>query len=503
MADTITEFSNLTGKTFTEMKAGVSLASTTGSQTAVIRDVAIKNTNGRTVKLKIGSSTGMEVASSSATKDVLSGTELLKASSALVLHTEQAPLFTHFEMIGWGVGYSGNTIQRDTTIRYQIGQIPFDSYGDGANDGAWEGGMSTTQSVRNGTWQYNISHYRYFTVSGAKQEWWRRGGDNGTGTRNRLYRTNASGDATNMMSNCYLMFYDGSQYIYGFTSSSTYYKFDAVNDIANQNSTGITCRPDGGSTSSGSVNLSFSTYGGSGYFYKDQTTGVPYALIFMQGGTGETVRARIVELTTGKSRKIYDPDANNLGGSYSASVNRRSCGIVKDSNGDHWAYICCLKSSSYSNSGNAMAICKLGQNISTNFLDAGQNYTSTYHYKASDSAIADAGADAQRSWSYNLGGDGERLHQQAGFSLESPECPRYAFLFGDKYGATADRPSGTYGARYDFDNVDDLSKFFTPLAGNWSEGNGQSGIYRAVSVDSDANSAFGTVDVRTTGILTT
>ena len=90
MADTITEFSNLTGKTFTEMKAGVSLASTTGSQTAVIRDVAIKNTNGRTVKLKIGSSTGMEVASSSATKDVLSGTELIKASSALVLHTEQA-----------------------------------------------------------------------------------------------------------------------------------------------------------------------------------------------------------------------------------------------------------------------------------------------------------------------------------------------------------------------------------------------------------------------------
>ena len=501
MADTITEFSNHTGKTYTELKAGVSLASTTGSQQAVVRDVAIKNTKGRAMKLKIGSTTGMEVASSSATKDVLSGTELLKASSALVLHTEVSPLFTHFEMIGWGVGYSGNTIQRDTTIRYKIGTTPFESYGDGANDGAWETGASTTQIVRNGSWMYNVSNYRYFTVSGAKQEWWRRGGDNGYGSRNRLYRTNASGDATSMLNPCYLMFYDGSQYIYAFDSSSTYKRFDATNDISNTNSTSITLRPDGQTT--GSQSLNFSTYAGSGYFYKDLSTGVPYALIYCQGGSGNNIRARIVELTTGKSRKIYDASHSDLSGSYSPSVVRRTCGIVKDSNGDHWAYIGAMKSSSYSNNGNTMSICKLGQNITTNFLDAGQNYTQTYVYRADDAAIVDKGADAQRTWSYNLGGDGERIHQQSGFSLESPECPRYAFLFGDKYGATADRPSGTYGARYDFDNVDNLSLFFTPLAGDWSEGNGQSGIYRAITVDADANSAFGTVDVRTTGILTT
>ena len=153
MADTITEFSNHSGKTYSELKAGVSLASTTASQQAVVRDVAIKNVKGRAVKLKIGSTTGMEVASTSATADVLSGTELLKSSSALVLHTEVSPMFTHFEMIGWGNGYNQNNIQRDTTIKYKIGSIPFESYGDGANDGAWEQGESSTQSVR---WKLNV-----------------------------------------------------------------------------------------------------------------------------------------------------------------------------------------------------------------------------------------------------------------------------------------------------------------------------------------------------------
>tara|TARA_R100000655_G_scaffold1034_1_gene4090 strand:- start:796 stop:2310 length:1515 start_codon:yes stop_codon:yes gene_type:complete len=504
MADTITEFSNHTGKTYSELKTGVSLASTTGSQQAVVRDVAIKNPKGRAVKLKIGSTTGMEVANSSATSDVLSGTELLKASSSLVLHTEVSPLFTHFEMVGWGNGHNQNTLQRDSTIKYKIGAIPFESYGDGANDGAWEQGESSTQSTRNGTWMYSLSHYRYFTVGGAKQEWFiSRRGDNGYGSRNRLYRTNASGDATSMMNPCHLMFYDGSQYLYGFSTGSTYKRFDTINDITNTNSTDITIRPDGGSATSGTNYLDFSTYGSSGYFYKDPSTGVPYALVYAQDGNSSQRRARIVELTTGKSRMIYDISHSNLSGSFGASSVRRTCGIVRDSAGDHWAYIGAMKSSSYANNGNTMSICKLGQNITTNFLDPGQNYTLTYAYDALDAGIADKGADAQRTWSYNMGGDGEGIHAQAGHALLSPDTPRYAFLMGDKYGRNTDRPSGTYGCRLDFDNVSDLSKFFTPLAGDWSEGNGQSGIYRAYTVDSDANAAFGTVDVRTTGILTT
>lgn len=503
MADSIKEFSNLTGKTYSELKTGVTLASTSGSQTAVVRDVNIANPKGRTVKIKANSTTGMILAESSAVSDSLSGTELLDNSKSLVLHTEVSPLFTHFEMIGWGNGHNNSTLSRDTTIKYKIGSIPFESYGDGANDGAWEQGESTTQSVRNGSWMNTISHYRYFTVSGAKQEWWRRGGDNGYGSRNRLYRTNASGDASNMLDTCNLMFYDGSQYVYGFKTGNVYYRFDAVNDLTNNNNTQITIRPDGGSATSGTNYLDFSTYGSSGYFYKDPSTGVPYALVYAQDGNSSQRRARIIELTTGKSRMIYDASHSNLSGSFGASVVRRTCGIVRDSAGDHWAYIGAMKSSSYANNGNILSICKLGQNITTNFLNSGQNYTLTYAYDALDAGIADKGADAQRSWSYNMGGDGEGIHAQAGFALESPDTPRYAFLMGDKYGRNTDRPSGTYGARLDFDNVSDLSTFFTPLAGNWSEGNGASGIYRAITVDSDANSAFGTVDVRTTGILTT
>ena len=53
MADELKEFSNLTGKTLTELTNGVTLASTDANKKAVIKNVAVENPSGRSVDLRL------------------------------------------------------------------------------------------------------------------------------------------------------------------------------------------------------------------------------------------------------------------------------------------------------------------------------------------------------------------------------------------------------------------------------------------------------------------
>ena len=71
MADNVHEFYSQKGLTYSDMVNGVNIASTTSSQTAVIRDVAIKTTANKKVILTVDD---IEVATTSATT-TLSGTE--------------------------------------------------------------------------------------------------------------------------------------------------------------------------------------------------------------------------------------------------------------------------------------------------------------------------------------------------------------------------------------------------------------------------------------------
>ena len=79
MADVVHEFYSQKGLTYSNIVNGVTIASTTGSQTAVIRDVAIKSTASKKVILTVDD---IEVGSTSETT-TLSGTELLKSSQEL------------------------------------------------------------------------------------------------------------------------------------------------------------------------------------------------------------------------------------------------------------------------------------------------------------------------------------------------------------------------------------------------------------------------------------
>ena len=81
MADVVHEFYSQKGLTYSDIVNGVNIASTTGSQTAVVRDVAIKTTANKKVILTVDD---IEIGNTSETV-TLSGTELLKSSQNLKL----------------------------------------------------------------------------------------------------------------------------------------------------------------------------------------------------------------------------------------------------------------------------------------------------------------------------------------------------------------------------------------------------------------------------------
>ena len=80
MADTLKEFSSSTAITYdTLIGDGHTLASTTGSQKAVIKDISISNANRRTLDVKLG--TGVGVSSTNNSIDTLSGNFILDNSN--------------------------------------------------------------------------------------------------------------------------------------------------------------------------------------------------------------------------------------------------------------------------------------------------------------------------------------------------------------------------------------------------------------------------------------
>lgn len=85
MADTITEFINVTGRTYDQMVAGVTIASNTANEQAVIKDVYVNNSVGKAMRLNVGSALVAAVPSSQNAR--LTGAELLGASSTMSLST--------------------------------------------------------------------------------------------------------------------------------------------------------------------------------------------------------------------------------------------------------------------------------------------------------------------------------------------------------------------------------------------------------------------------------
>ena len=88
MADVVHEFYSDSSINYSTLKAGITVATTGSSETAVIRDVAISATRG--IKLQIG---GITVAQSEGSAN-LSGTEIMKASQTMTALPKDTPLWT-------------------------------------------------------------------------------------------------------------------------------------------------------------------------------------------------------------------------------------------------------------------------------------------------------------------------------------------------------------------------------------------------------------------------
>lgn len=90
MADAIYEFYNNDSLGYSDLSAGVNIGGTTASQKAVIRDIRITNTGNKTLSLKLGNhSLGTATAT-----ETFSGTELLKESQNITLSSADTLLWT-------------------------------------------------------------------------------------------------------------------------------------------------------------------------------------------------------------------------------------------------------------------------------------------------------------------------------------------------------------------------------------------------------------------------
>ena len=107
MPDTIHEFYNNGNLGYNDLKGtGVTIASTTSSQKAAIKDVNITNPSSRELSVKIGSHT---LATSKKT-EALSGTELLKESQSITINANDSVTWT-----GLGMSYESGTNFRELT----------------------------------------------------------------------------------------------------------------------------------------------------------------------------------------------------------------------------------------------------------------------------------------------------------------------------------------------------------------------------------------------------
>ena len=89
MADTVTEFINVTGKTYTELQTGVTIVTNNSTDQAVVKDVVLTNPNSRTLQLAVGNAVVAQTVSAAR----LAGSELLGSSNTLLLKTGSAALF--------------------------------------------------------------------------------------------------------------------------------------------------------------------------------------------------------------------------------------------------------------------------------------------------------------------------------------------------------------------------------------------------------------------------
>ena len=535
MADTLKEFSSFTGKSYSDLKDGITIASTNGSQKAVIKQISIDNPNGRNIQIRKGSVTGPIVAQT--TSDGLSGNEILDNSQTLVATTDEKPPVTAIHMVGWYEGHYGN--QQGTTghVRVWGQRHRYRDYNWSYDDLDW-GPTHENDHTNSSDWAYTTREFNSAAdgqqLKAVSDSWWgadgrfywvHRQGDGAIGSTSlsdftvRRFETDSTTYTTyGSNGDAYVSAYDGERYFYTIANAGTEMrKYDTTTLGTSNTYTSIPILPDDADT--GTVQVWFNNET-AGYYYNDG-----YILI---NGTNTTSQRsggdfRLISCATGKSRSCFGPawDVNsNYGSGTSSTTHRPSIAIVRDSMGCYWTFNGRYGADAYDSDDNRIYVASIGTDPEKTFLANGQSWgrKRRWYLKGNQTNyryLQTPENDHARNVVRKLGVRGSYFGNPAGTAVHSPGMTRYLILCGNRYKdgtALSSNDRGPYFCAFDFDNVLSRSGFLPDKF----RGNGMryantfnnqeryaAGVYRMVTEPDAADGSFGDISIRTTGILIT
>jgi hypothetical protein len=521
MADSLKQFSNLQNKTFTELKTGVTLVSTSASEKAVIKGISIENPNSRAVSIKLDSNTGTTVADASKSKS-LSGNEILDNSQSLVAVTTSELVLTEIRAAGWGEGMYNNTNSSDYFPASRSNSDGFHIYNHGqtgpifspdqftqpidySNHSTRNFPASSDDNVSGKCWgeSFEDKFGNVWVIATADSNDFEINGSNKS--ENVLYKI--INDASNTAATNLKTFaaysgicYDGERYIYGVTNGANHFKkYDTWTVTTSDVFTQVPLY---------NCDVSDTTAFSDCYFHPGKT--VLYyrdGYIIWKGTSNNHSQGQgfsITEVATGKTKLLFDTKFTNAFNSRhneSTGEPRRSIGITKATNGDYFAWIANWSQSSQSTSGNNFwCITNMGTDPKTTYIPNGQSAKKTYEHNM---WTATSGLHTNYyELAYRLGTThGSYFNAPRGYTIWSPTIDRYNFLQSRRYqaGAPSNMHSQQQSFALDFDEVENN----TP-GGFFKHFNGEQVGVGSIHITADASvasSAFGTLSFRTTGVL--
>jgi len=529
MADTLKQFSNHSAKTLSELTAGVTLVTTSGSEKAVIKSISVENANARKVDIRLGSITGTKIADGSKS-GTLGGNEILDNSQTLVANTSSELVLTDIIAAGWGENDDGEAdFPKDRSNADGIYVYPHSDVSTKPvfTPDSWRGYIDRTNGAKRSfpassddnargkcwgesfedkfgnLWIFNTSEDKDFEINGADK------------SDKQLYKlnNNAANTAVNnlkTMGGVRIGVYDGERYIYVLNTGWNYMKkYDTWANPDTDNSTQVSLY-DCSTSDTTALTADIDERGGTGY-YRD-------GYIVWTGGQNTNAVGRrfcITEVATGKTKMLFDtkyPSSSNDGYGGGSINHRRSLGLTKDSNGDYFAFITNWGGTSNSTGYNFWCVTNLGNDPKTTYIpnsvgtSAAASAKKTYEIDMwSVVGTPGGGSNDDYITCYRLATmSGARFDAPRGFTWWTPGIDRYCWV-GSSHYSSGNTGAGGLGSnrqayRLDFDKINDQTKggFCTIILKNVWNG--------SVQVRKDTNQAadaFGTVSIRTTGILVT
>ena len=522
MADVVHEFYSQKGLTYSDIVNGVNIASTSGSQTAVVRDVAIKTTASKKVILTVDD---IEIGSTSETV-TLSGTELLKSSQNLKLKPGLELAWTGMICNNQGTHTTEKQYWKikssqyfeppvDSTDATQMALLQNANYND--TQGTWRSGggaIPSASTFSNGITVWPASnmfgkdiHDLYF----SRVRWYAMGNSG----QNQLYyyddsagtSTLVAGEETDRKGWC-----SGNSNRYlirPYTSGSNMSKFDVYDTHTNTYTHDRNVR---NYNNTSNANLSYYDNEGSQISIMDQYVFIKH--VHMSSNYGGTVCA-LMDITTGAhiSWTNHADHTKAFCSQHSSYRTQKSYAqIAKDTNGTYYVLWMFIDGSNTAQSQAGVQVIELG--ATPGALISGNKGGSTYPsllYRFSDPNVT------WTDWKLNGTSMGTQYGWNTGFHPFKRMTPtnsgaRY-WLCWTEYGAWVidleQPPVATFG-RAGLDYETDMtikqlqwkhsggSNAYAPGAfgTNWK--------LDTMSLDyngTEASSAYGTFDVRCTGIL--